>query len=334
MTKELADFHVHYDAVHPETAYPIIDEAKQKNIAVLGLTARGDIPRVEDLQKIIEYGNKEGRTVVPGIEYPVKIPGNGSIDLIALRFDFTHPKIREIFGIEEYKQRNSEIARRQLNFLKSKDASLENLETGDKELLDRLLSGQEGTEKAIKFCRIVVHNPHNQNLVAELKTQHANDWKFVQTVWGAKPNYQAPSELDSKFLWYIWFREGQLGYKAQGENLASKPEDFVKVIHEANGVVLYSVEGKFNRAAWNYLKTIGINGVMAAHSGRLIQTSYSGGEEMGELTPAIIKELLREGYLVLPGSDFDILKQDYPLGKGHFFARRYTALQQHEVPSK
>lgn len=310
MTKERADFHVHYSVHDPEATKRIIDEAAGKNVVVLGLVGRLAVSDV--LPEIIEYGRKKGVKVLPAAEYPGLVTledgKTQAVDLIAIDFDYQNKEIRKLFSPLENRERNAKIAQNQKEFLEREGFLFDSLQDSEKRILSRLLEGRLD-EKAIEFCRLVVKNKLNEEKLRSLKEEKREDWEFVARNWGKQPFYQNSAELDAKFLWYLYFRppHGE-GFKAQGgasAELQLKPAtELVAAVHKAGGVILYSPEGKFKREIWEHLKSVGIDGIMAWHGSRM------------ELNRNTIREIRKEGYLILGGSDYDPKKNEWIIGVG------------------
>lgn len=306
MTKERADFHVHYNVHDPEATKRIIDEASGKNVVVLGLVGR--LGMSDMLAEIIEYGKEKEVKILPAVEYPALIDTQ-AVDLLAIAFDYQNEGIKKLFSPLENRGRNAMIAQNQKVFLEGKGFLFDSLQDDEQQILSRLLEGRID-EKAIEFCKLVVKNKLNKVRLQLLKEEMREDWEFVKQKYGSNLPYKDdPQEFDAKFLWYLYFRppHGE-GFKAQGGGSAElklKPAaGIVATIHEADGVVLYSPEGKFDGKIWEHLKIIGVDGIMAWHGDRM------------ELDRSTVREIRKEGYLILGGSDYDPKKNEWGIGVG------------------
>ena len=169
----------------------------------------------------------------------------------------------------------------------------------DKELLIRLLEG-EISEKAIRFCSIVVRNPQNQEILTRLKSENINLWQRVYIKYNARPGYTEIQNIEAKFLWTNFFDFEKPGYLA----IQNGARNIVDGVHSASGAVLYSPESEFNKNIWNNLCHIGIDGIMGWHGSKL------------EIDKELVKQIRTRGLLILGGSDFHPGKNEWKIGIG------------------
>lgn len=309
--KPSVDLHVHYTE---ETVYSIIDTAKQKNVRAIALVGRLQIS--DNFDKFQSYGQEQGVDIISGVEYTVRINGCRS-DLIALGFENNHHRTRSYFGIEEQMELNRVIAAHQEEFLKTNGFKFANLLEYELELLERLRTGKE-SEKAIKFCQLVVRSKVNAGLIEELKCNYNQDWQQVIYDNGQKEWYKNnPDALDAKFLYTIYFHFGKPGYI----EVTGLPSNTIDAIHDSGGVVLYSPEGNFRQDVWEKLQDYNIDGIMGWHGSYL------------ELPYSITKSALRQNMLILGGSDYHPHLNEWQVGDGDtgtlfISPRRYEELKQ------
>lgn len=280
ITQERADFHVHYT---DETAKGIIDKASETRVRVVGLIRRGEIS--DNLPEFIAYGREKGVTVLPGAEQLIRVE-SGLVEAICLDFDFAHPEIKRFFGKKEAEEKNASVAARQKQFLELKGFMFNDLAPEDRNKLEELLAGKI-LEKAKTFCQIVSNTKANQDLIQKLIKEN-------------NEVYREAEETNWKFLWKMFFAPGEEGYIP----VQPQAEELINAVHSAHGVVLYSPEGKFKRENWDKLKDFGIDGIMIWHGGR------------AELPASLIKEIRRQGFLILGGSDYDTEKDEWQIGVG------------------
>lgn len=297
MQPERADFHVHYTE---ETAKEIISYAARENVKGLALVGRAEISG--GTNKFVEFGEAMGVDVIMGVEYLARVKDNTFVDLIAFGFDHEDPTIQYYFSSKSEYQKdiNTDIASKQKAFLEEKGFTFKDLEEEEERLLNLLMEGAIA-EKAIKFCELVVKNPLNRKKFEQLKEERKKEWNEVYDEYADKPGYRNnPLYLESKFLWYLYFRSGKEGYFP----VLKSADDVIKIVHEAGGVILYSPEGEYEEEVWDNLKSHGIDGIMAWHGGRV------------ELSSEVIKNARKEDLLVLGGSDYHPQKNNWQVGVG------------------
>lgn len=308
------DFHVHYSGKTAQgteeeiaeatvvTVKKIITDAANKGLCAIALVGRAEI--IDNFEQFRAIAEARRIELIPGVEYTVSVHTPNSdkpfhVDLINLGFIPEHPSVRQYFGKEEMLAQNSDIARKQKDFLQSQGMQFEGISDQDDELMERLLAGKI-TEKAIKFCQVSVRNDRNSELVELLKRKYVADWQKVIELYSGKKGYETLEELDAKFLWWIYFRIGQPGHIP----VQSDSKKIVSAIHEAKGISLYSPEGEYNQSVWNTLQDQEIDGLMAWHGKRL------------EIPRNVIWAARKSGLLILGGSDYNPEKNDWQIGEG------------------
>lgn len=293
---ERVDFHVHYENGNTFSPECLFEEAKRNEIVTLALIGRLELS--DDLDRYINIGKNFGIEVFTGVEYPVRI-GGVLVDLIAVGFDHNNCKIKHLFGKSERKKDNAQVARYQKEFLENKGFVVEGASDEDKELLEKLLGG-EISEKAIRFCSIVVQNSQNQKILARLKSENNNLWHKIYDKYNSRPGYTEIQNIGAKFLWTIFFDFGKPGYLP----IQNSATNIVDVVHNARGVVLYSPEDRFDGDVWDNLCSIGIDGIMGWHGSKL------------EINKRLIAEIREKRLLILGGSDFHPQKNEWKVGIG------------------
>lgn len=318
----VADFHVHYNK--PEDIPTVIKSAREAGISVLGLIRR--VTYLDDFSERVK-SLSEGITVLPGVEFIANVNG-GRTDLIALGFDSNDPTVRELLGHEHHKATNIKLAARQKEFLEREGYSLENISQEQKADLGKILAG-EVDEKAINFCRFAVSDPTNQERIRNLKAEKADVWQKVVEYFGPKKYYiEHPDHLIAKFLWSVYFDIDKRGYIPTQNKL---PE-IIRAVNKSRGVVLYSPESPerpWNRAIYDKLVTLGIDGVYAWHGDVL------------DIPLNELKQIRFTGRLILGGSDYDPAINDWKIGSGkgdlYISRRRYQELMDYQetiLPNK
>ena len=295
----IADFHVHAGQDH-ET---LIDKAASRNLKVITWTGRGEIP--SNTTQAVEYGQQKGVQVLPSVEYPARVLDGVTADLIAIGFNPKSAEIQEYFGRDEEKQTwiNKQVARLQFDFLSSAGFDFEWLSEDDRREMDEMMAGNI-SDKAFRFCRIVATLPQNQSTLSQLKAAQHDSWNKIHQEYIDKPGYKTfPVLIDAKFLWYIYFRPGAPGYKSY-ESVITPSHRIIEAVHKADGIVLYSPEGKFSQDIYSKLVSDGIDGVMGWHGSRL------------ELTKGQIRQIRHDELIILGGSDYDPEKNDWQIGSG------------------
>lgn len=293
---ERVDFHVHYENGNEFSPEGLFKEAKKNEVIALALVGRLELS--DNLDQFIDVGKSFGIEVFAGVEYPVRINGV-LVDLVAVGFNHKDRSIKNLFGKSERKKDNAWVARYQKEFLEKKGFLVEGVSNEDKELLTALLGG-EISEKAIRFCSIVVRNLQNQEILARLKSENNNLWHETYDKYNMRPGYTEIQNIDAKFLWRIFFNFSKPGYLS----IQNGVTNIIDAVHSANGVVLYSPEGKFNDKVWGNLCVTGVDGIMGWHGSRI------------EISRDIVKEAMNAGLLILGGSDFHSGKNEWKVGVG------------------
>lgn len=288
------DFHVHYREEDPQG---VIEEAGRRGVVGLGLVSKIHTP--DDIGQAIAYGKEVGVEVIPGVEKLCRSEGE-LIDIIAIGFDYSNPAFRQIFGKKETQENGKRIASEQKELLEALGFTFEGLGEEGEKVLDDLLSGRI-SEKAIKFCELIIRNPENFERVSNLKRARQDVWKRVSEYWGQKPEYlENQWRLDSKFLWEILCKPGDPCYVDATVDVS----EAISSVHEAGGVVLYSPEGKFRESIWQNLIKKGIDGILGWHGRNL------------ELERRTILQTRKLGLLVLGGSDYNPSVKEWKIGSG------------------
>jgi len=293
---EKVDFHVHYENGNEFSPESLFKEAKENGVVALALVGRLELS--DNLDQFINVGKNFGIEVFTGVEYPVRINGV-LVDLVAVGFDHRNCSIKHLFGKSERKKDNAQVARYQKGFLEKNGFLVEGELYEDKELLTKLLGG-EISEKAIRFCSIVIRNSQNQEILARLKSENSNLWHEIYDKYNMRSGYTEIQKIDAKFLWRIFFDFGKPGYLP----IQSGITNIIDAVHGARGVVLYSPEGKFNKDIWDNLCCLGIDGIMGWHGGKL------------EIDKNLVVETRAKGLLILGGSDFHPGKNEWKIGVG------------------
>ncbi len=312
------DFHIHYDPMDEKSAFSAIDVAQKRNVIAMTLLARSEVS--PNFSRFIDYGDKRGVEVVPGVEHLVVEKGK-SIDLICLGFNPYDQNIQEYFGQQAGRLQNIRFAKFQINFLESKGFDLSNLSAEQFDLLKRILHG-EITEKAIKLCEIVSGVETNHILIERLKRENQKEWSEVVDKYSHMPNYKGDRRrLTAKFLWTVFFDVDKEGFIPISKNT----EKVINIVHSAGGVVLYSPEGSFNQEIWDKLKGIGIDGVMAWHAAGLGQS----GRNVPDVPWSVARECRKRQLLILGGSDYQQKDWEIGVGNGNMYInpRRYEELK-------
>lgn len=299
ITKERADFHVHYT---DETAERIIDKASEMGVRVVAFVRRSEIS--DRLPEFIAYGREKGVTVLPGTEQLVRVE-DGLAEVICLDFDFAHQEIRRFFGKKEGEEKNASVAARQKQFLELKGFTFSDLALEDRDKLEELLAGKI-LEKAKTFCQIVNNIEANRGLIQKLIEENSGV-------------YREAKEINWRFLWKMFFAPGKEGYIP----IQPQAKELIDSVHSAHGVALYSPEGKFNKKVWDQLKSSRVDGIMIWHGGRAELPLFP-----------LIKEIRRQGFLILGGSDYDPEKDDWQIGVGEgamfISPRRYKDIESYK----
>lgn len=291
---ERVDFHIHYDPLDESTAYDAIETARKCEVTAMALMARGQIS--VNTHEFIEKGRELGIKVFSGLE-SLTILGDNFLELICLGFD-PEGSIAGLYGQEVVEKINKKAVFEQLAFIQTEGFDFSLISSEDQELLSKVKMGKT-TERAFKICQIISRSSNIPNIsrISALKKELDDDWKYVNDKYG---NAFKGSNLNAKFLWYIYFKVGAPGYI----RVQNHADVVINAVHESGGVVLYSPEGKFDFSVWESLISLGVDGVMGWHGSKL------------ELSRQMIKDLLEKEMLILGGSDFDPIKNHWKLGLG------------------
>ncbi len=314
------DLHVHINPIGDrlKSSERLISLAVENNVSAMTLLMRSEIPN--EMSQIIALGKKNNITIIPGVEYQTGLDGE-SVGVVCLAFDPESQSVLHFFGQENCRRENSRRASKQKQFLLSRGYDLNNLSESDQSLLHLLLTGSM-SEKAINFCEIVARNRCNDGLIQIQKVLYPEVWKYILETYSHMPNFKEdPRKLEGKFLYNIYFDFDKEGY----ENVLTPVQKIEKAVHEAGGVILYSPEGKFEIQKWEKLQSLGLDGIMAWHGGKLGCDGKSG---RVDIPLNVIKNTLRNGLLILGGSDFQDKDWKLGVGNGGLFIspRRYKEL--------
>ena len=313
------DLHVHYDPRDERTAIAAINLAKGNDLTAISLLARSEVS--PHFREFISYGEKVGVNVIPGVEHLV-MDGKTPVNFICLGFDYMSKPIVDYFRGEFAISNSAKLAKFQMEFLKRKGFSLDDLNSEQSVLLDQLLDGHI-TEKAINFCILISSLPKNKFLIENLKKESKQDWEFISNRYINMEGYQDnPNKLDAKFLWKIFFDVGKEGCPIVSKN----SKKVIDIIHKGGGVVLYSPEGSFDNNLWNTLIADDIDGIMAWHAGHL-----GSSDDHGDIPKDVIKECISSNRLVMGGSDYQQKNWNIGNGNGHLYinARRFEELKKY-----
>lgn len=289
------DFHTHF---LEDKVQEVFTKAKKAHVVAMALIGRLEIPNVDDMNKIVELGQEQGIKVFSGVEYLARINGVRA-DLVALGFDCGNPAIKKHFGKEENRQRNVEIANKQLSFLIDQGFDLSAPEKSEKQVLLRQILAGDISEKAINLCRVVCSTSVNVRSIDELKKEFNEEWNGVVSKYSNRPGFETDGELEAKFLYLHYFDIGKPGF----QSVQRGSEEVIEAVHQSGGVILYSPEGKFNNEVWEILMGQGIDGIMGWHGGKL------------ELNHGVSKARAI-GLLVLGGSDYNPVRNEWQPGVG------------------
>lgn len=318
MRRECVDFHLHYKVEDENLVFQIIDNCKNVGIVAMTLLLKSEVSR--RYQEFVNYGRKRGISIVSGVECYTKI-GKKDTDLICLGFDWEHSGIQQLFDKRIGRNESAELAIRQKRFLEQLGFSFTELDPLSEKKVQELLSGSV-TEKAIEFCRIAALAPVNQEIFNNVKKENPHLWDEAVQKYGHVDFYKNPINFNGKFLWMLFF----------SPEYGSFPPSYwlyqqiISVIHHAGGVVLYSPEGKFSSELFEDLVHAEIDGIMGWHGSKLGLGGYDSKED---IPLNVFKRCLKEGLLVLGGSDAQGLNWEVGVGDGKMFIskRRYRDLE-------
>ena len=301
-TEGLVDFHVHSSEDFGENK-KLIREAKSRGAIAISMVGKIEIPPMID--ELIEFGRGVGVEVIPGVETSEELVKGVFSDFIGLGFDTNHPIAREYFSNEARRTRNRELAEHQVNVLEEYGFSFEGIAGEDKELFDLILEGHEA-QKAINLCRIVARTPKNRDALERFTNEH-KEWKRVYDFYSKQERFRGQPEylLKTKVLEFILFDFGREGYVPS----ATPPEVIIEAIHKAGGVVVYSPEGKFDKEVWKRFKSLGGDGIMLFHGGRIRWP-------LGVKPVEFLREVRNDELIIIGGSDFDPDKNHWEIITG------------------
>ncbi len=309
MERKCVDFHVHHS---DPTAISIIDSAKEKGI--VGLALAGKLEFSSYIYEYINYGEQVGVTIIPGVEEEGLSPTGDNFDLISLGFDPEKPSVNKIWLDRNRIQKKARLAQLEKNHFESNGFTFDGITEDETLTLENVMSGKSNTIGS-SLCDLMAENPLNSKQILEYKLSEFDLWTETEKEYGSKSPYNKnPQKLDGKFLFEYFFRKYRPDFIAKSDPSVK----IIDTVHKANGVVLYSPEGKFKLEIWNTLLAEGIDGIMAWHSNRLGQKHTDGSIDIPK---EVIINTRKKGLLVLGGSDYTYSKNDYQLatGKGDMF---------------
>jgi len=221
-----ADFHVH---LGDRTKEDFIEEALDNKVTVVAALDRGSEVKIDRLQALIDYGLSKGIRVIPGVESFTQAEIDGqraTFELIGLDFDLDHPDIYRILdpraGIPpEHHYPKIDFQRSILEKM-----GFEVTPTDESAIIFGEIQSRQVAETAIRFCKIVLLNPNNQNLL------NSDFWQDrIRKHLIERPEDEG--RWDKALYWSI-FAAGKDGYWPSPLNM----QLIVKTIREANGVVV------------------------------------------------------------------------------------------------
>lgn len=298
--RERVDLHLHFRGSNSDRK--TIEEARKVGVVALagGLRGGAILPNYQDLAT---YGERLGVQVIPETE--CNIDGT---DLIGIGFYYNHPEMEKWESIRQ--KWNAQATEKQMLILENKGFNFKNLNEENKKALAKVLVGQEAA-RAWRLSVIAATSETNHQALENFIKENGERWEKAYAA--ASRIYKNEAEKQAKAIWLILFAPKTDGF------IRALPPDvdkhkFIETIHKAGGLVLYSPEGKYKPETWDEIKNLGIDGIMGWHGGRL------------ELSKSIIKQVLRDGKLVLGGSDYDPEKQHWAIGVGDgamFISKRH-----------
>lgn len=307
-----ADLHIHYNpdkirrynevnpgTLDPETEATIkkIIAGKVKYVGIIGRTVVGTQEIIDRIKTRLESHRTQS---IFGMEYHAVLPPdlrhltpNGFVDLICLGFDHNYPDVQKEFGPDST-ELNARIVKEYLDKLSRLGFNLEPQTGSQKETLKNLKEGRI-TNRADHLSLLILElAEQNKDVIAALEQKYGPANKVDKRDNGFSPQknwlyrllFQAPAGLASAYF-------------------QKQPDVLISLIHQAGGVTLYSPEEKFKPEIMEYLLTLGIDGVMGWHGAKLEDVPIS-----------VIKSLRKTGKLILGGSDYDPIKDDWQPGSG------------------
>ncbi len=310
--RSTADLHVHYNPdkirrhneAHPGTLDAETEEtiekiiaSKVKYVGIVGRTVVGTPKIIDQIKARLEA--HEIQTIF-GMEYHAVLPPNlrhltpnGFVDLVCFGFDHGSPEIQKEFGSDST-ELNVRIVKEYLEKLTKLGFNLKPQTEKQEETLKNLKEGRI-TNRADHLSLLILDlADQNKETIANLEQKYGpanevdrrNNGFTPQKNWLYRLLFQAPAGLASTYF-------------------QKQPDELVDLIHQTGGVVLYSPESVFHTAIMDYLLTLGIDGVMGWHGGKL-----------EDLPVSVIKSLRRSGKLILGGSDYDPIKNQWQPGIG------------------
>lgn len=315
--RHTADLHVNYNPdkisryneVHPGTleaeTETTIEKIIASNIKYVGIVGRTVVGTPEIIDRIKTRLEKHEVQAIFGMEYHAVLPPDlrhltpkGFVDLICFGFDHNSSKIQKEFGSDST-ELNARIVKEYLDKLSKLGFNLKPQTEKQEETLKNLKEGRI-TNRADHLSLLILElAEQNKDVIAALEHKYgpANEVDrrgngfSPQKNWLYRLLFQAPDGLVSTYF-------------------QRQPDALISLIHQAGGVVLYSPEEKFKPEIMEYLLTLGIDGVMGWHGAKLEDVPIS-----------VIKSLRKTGKLILGGSDYDPIKDDWQpeVGKGTMY---------------
>lgn len=310
------DFHIHYypdkvlraresngnqdqfDLNTNLTIQKIID-SKIKYVGIVGRAGAGTQAVTEEIKRKLEAF---GVSSIFGMEYHSLLPERfrtltptGLLDLVCLGFDHDAQDIKDLYSSE----RNAKLAVKQIDKLKEMGFNLEPKTDQQKAIIDDMVNG-----------KVVNKNDFLAQLIAELDAENKSKILELEKKYGPiTPNDRKENGFSplKNWLWRLLFRASD---GIAFEYYQTQTDKLIEIVHQAGGVVLYSPEEKFNDEIFGFLLNNNIDGVMGWHGGKL--------EEVPKNWICVLRKM---GKLVMGGSDFDPVKNDWQpgVGRGQMF---------------
>jgi|CXWL01.1.fsa_nt_gi hypothetical protein len=323
------DFHVHYypekiarhagahsNQFDPETE-KTIEKIISCGIEYVGLLGRISAPAKEATEQIRLRLEAHGINALFGTEYLALLPeqirhltSNGLVEVVCLGFDHDSPKIKEKFGPDDAAF-NARVARDYIARLARLGFDLSPGTPEHSQILIRLLEGKIPNKSDYLALIISENVDKNREIISRLEREHGPFTDIDRRNNGFTPL--------KNWLYRLLFK---LPSGIVASYHQTPANEIIELVHQANGVVLYSPEGRFNSEIMTYLLLQGIDGAMAWHGGK-----------MDEIPVEWAKKLIRDRKLILGGSDHDPVKDDWQPGIGsgkmYISSRRGTELTQY-----
>lgn len=310
--RHATDLHIHYNPdkisryneVHPGVLDAETEKTIEKiiasNIKFVGIIGRTVVGTQEIIDRIKTRLESHGIQSIFGMEYHAVLPHhlrhltpNGFVDLICIGFDHNSPDIQKEFGPDST-ELNIRIVKEYLDKLSKLGFNLGPQTDSQKETLKNLKEGRI-TNRADHLSLLILElAKQNKDVIAAMEQKYGpankvdkrNNGFSPQKNWLYRLLFQAPTGLASAYF-------------------QKQPDALISLIHQAGGVTLYSPEEKFKPEIMEYLLTLGIDGVMGWH-----------GANLEDVPISVIKSLRKTGKLILGGSDYDPIKDDWQPGVG------------------